>query len=129
VFRARSLMDAGIAVAGSSDRPVAPGSPLRGMQAMVQRLSASGTVHGPAERVSPAEALAAYTIAAARAARAEQHRGSIAPRQAADLVLLADDPLTVPDEKIGAIEVLGTIAGGRVSHDPAGLLAEVRERL
>lgn len=44
-------------------------------------------------------------------------------------MLLADDPLTVPDEKIGAIEVLGTIAGGRVSHDPAGLLAEVRERL
>ncbi len=123
VFRARTLLDAGIAVAASSDRPVAPGSPLRGMQAMVQRLSGSGIVYGPAERVSPGEALAAYTTGAARAARAEQRRGRVAARQAADLVLLGDDPLTVPDEKIGAIEVLATMAGGQATFDAAGLLA------
>lgn len=123
VFRVRSLLDAGIAVAGSSDRPVAPGSPLRGMQSMVQRLSASGTVHGPDERVSPAEALAAYTVGAARAARAEEHRGVLTARQAADLVLLGDDPVTVPEEKIGSIEVLGTIVGGHASYDATGLLA------
>jgi predicted amidohydrolase YtcJ len=125
VFRVRSLLDAGVAVAGSSDRPVAPGSPLRGIQAMVQRTSASGTIHGPHERVSASQALAAYTTGAAHAARAERHRGSIAPGRAADLVLLADDPLTAPDEKIGAIGVLGTIVAGAVSYDQAGLLAEV----
>jgi predicted amidohydrolase YtcJ len=123
VFRARSLLDAGIAVAGSSDRPVAPGSPLRGMQSMVQRLSGSGTVHGPQERVSPAQALAAYTTGAARAARAERHRGTLVPRQAADLAVLGDDPVTVPDERIGSIEVLATIVGGQASFDQAGLLA------
>jgi predicted amidohydrolase YtcJ len=123
VFRVRSLIEAGIAVAGSSDRPVAPGSPLLGIQSMVQRLAKSGTVHGPQERLSPAEALAAFTIAPARAARVEQHRGTLVPRKAADLVLLADDPVTAPDERIGAIEVLGTIVGGLASYDPAGLLA------
>jgi predicted amidohydrolase YtcJ len=56
----------------------------------------SGVVHAPAERTTAADALAAYTTGAARAARAEQHRGSLAPRMAADLVLLADDPVTMP---------------------------------
>ena len=124
VFRVRSLLDAGVAVAGSSDRPVAPGSPLRGMQAMVQRLSAAGAVHGPQERVAPAQALAAYTMRRrGRAGRAPSrpHR----QYQAADLVLLGDDPLAVPEEKIGAIDVLGTIVGRTVSYDQAGLLAEV----
>jgi predicted amidohydrolase YtcJ len=125
VFRARSLIEAGVAVAGSSDRPVAPGSPLLGIQSMVQRQAPSGTVHGPQERVSPAEALAAFTVAAARAGRAEQHRGTLVPQKAADLVLLADDPVTAPDEKIGSIEVLGTIAAGRASYDPAGLLSDL----
>lgn len=123
VFRAQSLLDAGIAIAASSDRPVVPGSPLRGMQAMVQRISASGTVHGPGERVSAAAALAAYTSGAARAARAEEHRGTLAPRMAADLVLLADDPVTAPAGRIGGIAVLATVVDGQVSHDLAGLLA------
>jgi predicted amidohydrolase YtcJ len=56
----------------------------------------SGVVRAPAERTTAADALAAYTTGAARAARAEQHRGSLAPRMAADLVLLADDPVTMP---------------------------------
>jgi predicted amidohydrolase YtcJ len=123
VFRAQSLLDAGIAVAASSDRPVAPGSPLRGMQAMVQRVSASGTVHGPAERVTAAAALAAYTRGAARAARAEEHRGVLAPRMAADLVLLAEDPVTVAADHVASIAVLATVVDGQVSHDMAGLLA------
>jgi predicted amidohydrolase YtcJ len=123
VFRAQSLLDAGIAVAASSDRPVAPGSPLRGMQAMVERVSASGTVHGPAERVTAAAALAAYTSGSARAARAEEHRGVLAPRMAADLVLLAEDPVTVAADHLARITVLATVVDGQVSHDMAGLLA------
>lgn len=123
VFRAQSLLDAGIPVAASSDRPVADGSPLRGMQAMVQRATAGGTVHGPQERVTATAALAAYTSGAARAARAEEHRGTLAPRMAADLVLVAEDPLTVPADRIGGIAVLATVVDGQVSHDMAGLLA------
>ncbi len=124
VFRIRSLLEAGIPVAGSSDRPVAPGSPLRGMQAMVQRLAAGGAVHGQDERVDAADALAAYTLGAARAGRAELHRGTLSPRLAADLVLLDDDPVTVAPERMADIGVLGTIAGGGVSFDGGGLLAD-----
>ena len=42
---------------------------------------------------------------------------------AADLVLLADDPVTVPADRIGGIAVLATVVDGQVSHDLAGLLA------
>jgi hypothetical protein len=42
VFRARSLVEAGIAIAASSDRPVVPGAPLRGLQAAVTGCRAAG---------------------------------------------------------------------------------------
>ena len=90
---------------------------------MVRRISASGAVHGASERVSAVAALAACTTGAARAARAEARRGRLAPRMAADLVLLADDPVTVPADRIGGIAVLATVVDGQVSHDLAGLLA------
>ena len=44
-------------------------------------------------------------------------------RQDADLTLLADDPVTAPHDKIGSIEVLGTITGGYPIFDKTGMLA------
>jgi predicted amidohydrolase YtcJ len=117
VFRVRSLLEAGVAVAASSDRPVIPGAPLRGLQAMVQRLQASGIVHSPDERVDAATALGAYTRAGACASGTEHVRGSIAPRKAADLVLLDDDPVTVAPDAIASINVLATMAGGLLTYD------------
>jgi predicted amidohydrolase YtcJ len=121
VFRIRSLLAAGLAVAGSSDRPVAPGSPLRGMQAMVDRVTAAGAVHSPDERITTAEALAAYTTGGAWAARADSRRGRLAARMDADLVVLSGDPVTAAPDQIGSIDVLATITGGQVSHDQAGM--------
>ena len=67
-YRAASFLTAGVTLAGSSDRPVADGNVLRGMQAFVDRRTASGAVFGnPDERLSPVQALAAYTTGAAAA--------------------------------------------------------------
>ena len=53
-YRAASFLAAGVTLAGSSDRPVADGNVLRGMQAFVDRRTASGAVFGnPDERLSP----------------------------------------------------------------------------
>jgi len=123
-FRMRSLLAAGIPLVGSSDRPVAAGSPLRGIQEMVERTTADGVVFGANERLTPAEALASYTAAGARAAHCEERWGTLSPRLLADLVVLSDDPTTVPVERIGSIEVLATVVGGRAAHDPARLFAE-----
>jgi predicted amidohydrolase YtcJ len=51
LYRHASFLRAGLRVPGSSDRPVASGAPLPGMQSMVERLSSTGAVIGPEERV------------------------------------------------------------------------------
>lgn len=120
-LRTKSLLDAGIRVAGSSDRPVTRSSPLQGIQAMVQRLTESGSPFTLSERVPAEVALGAFTQGAAYAAGAETFRGTLAPRFDADLVFLDDDPVQVDASKIGHINVLATMVGGHVVHDPAGL--------
>jgi len=120
-FRTRSLIDAGVPVVGSSDRPVAAGPPLRGIQQMVQRRTAAGRVFGPDESLTAAEALACYTVGGARAAHTEAELGMLAGRQLADLVVLDDDPTAVPSDRIADIRVVATMIGGRPVHDPDSL--------
>lgn len=119
LYRHASFLRAGLRVPGSSDRPVAAGAPLLGMQAMVQRLSANGVVIGPDERVDALTALRAYTVDTAWIAGEEQHLGSLTPGKLADLVLLGDDITTVPADRIGGIDVLATFVGGRAVHGAA----------
>lgn len=121
-FRLRSLLEAGVVVAGSSDRPVAPGPPLAGMQAMVERVTESGAPFGPHERVDARTALRAYTTGGAVAAGRAHRSGALRPGFDADLVVLAEDPTTVPTELIAAVQVLATLVAGSAVHDPHGLL-------
>lgn len=124
-FRMRSLIAAGVPVVGSSDRPVAAGSPLKGMQAMVERRTAAGEVFGPDECLTAAEALEFYTVGGARAANIDHRVGRIASRQLADLVVLGDDPTDVDPARIAGITVEATIVGGAPAHDPSALFAEL----
>ena len=64
--RARSLLDAGLPVAFSSDRPVAPGAPLRGIQAFIERITEDGFPYGPDERLTAAQAVRAATEGSSR---------------------------------------------------------------
>jgi len=96
-FPLRSLLDAGVHVAGSSDAPVATFDPLDAMRAAVWRQTASGHVLGPDERIEPSQALALYTREAARACGVLGARGTLAPGKRADLVVLSCDPLATPN--------------------------------
>jgi predicted amidohydrolase YtcJ len=122
LYRHASFLRAGLRVPGSSDRPVAAGAPLLGMQSMVQRLSSSGAVIGPDERVDAVTALRAYTLDAAWIAGEEHERGSLTPGKLADFVLLSadiSDPRAVPAGEIGSTAVLATFVGGRCTHGAA----------
>ncbi|MEU5690373.1 amidohydrolase [Actinosynnema sp. NPDC020468] len=121
LYRGRSLVDRGVVLAGSSDRPVADGSPLRGIQFLVERKSASGRSIGPDEALTVDQAIAAYTSGAAYACGVEADLGAITEGRLADFTVLADDPRTVPVSGIGDIEVLATIVDGTFAHDPTGL--------
>jgi predicted amidohydrolase YtcJ len=60
----RTLLDAGMPLAGSSDAPIAPFSPLLGMRAAITRRTESGYLHQPRQAITPLEALRLWTTGA-----------------------------------------------------------------
>ncbi|MGW1723521.1 amidohydrolase [Streptomyces sp. NPDC002306] len=117
LYRGRGFLEHGITLVGSSDRPVTDGSPLRAVQFMVERTSASGQVIGPDEGITVDAALRAYTVAGAFACHWEDNVGSLTPGKRADLVVLGDDPRSVETSRIGDIEVVATYVDGRRTDD------------
>jgi hypothetical protein len=100
--------------AASSDSPVAPNNPLVGIYAAVARKTESGDELVAEERISPLEALAMYTRAAAYASFEEKEKGSVAVGKLADFALLSADPTGVPPEEITRIQVEMTIVDGMI---------------
>jgi hypothetical protein len=118
LYRHRSLIEAGMTLPGSSDRPVVLGTPLLGIHDMVNRRTGSGAPYNPAEAVTAQQALRAYTYGSAYASHQEHVKGSITPGKLADLVVLSEDPTAIAPDRIAAVDVLATFAGGRcVFHD------------
>jgi len=120
-YRGRSLLDAGIELPGSSDRPVVDGAPLLGIHDMVNRQTDSGQEFAPQEALTAEQALRAYTYGSAYAAFLEPHMGSVAPGKVADFAVLSQDPTAVEPGQIRDIEVLATIIDGTAAFDPTDL--------
>jgi predicted amidohydrolase YtcJ len=114
LYRIKSFLDAGLTVAGSSDSPIAPASPLLGIYAAVTRKAETGQELLPEEAVTAEQALAMYTTNAAYASFEEDIKGAIAPGRLADMVILSADPLKTPPELIKDIKVEMTIIDGKV---------------
>ena len=117
LYRQRSLLEAGMVLPGSSDRPVVTGAPLLGIADMVNRRTASGVPFNPGEAITAQQALYAYTRGSAYASRREHVKGSIAPGLLADLVVLSEDPTAVGPERIANVVVLATIVDGHPRYD------------
>lgn len=117
LYRQRSLLDAGLVLPGSSDRPVASGAPLLGIGDMVNRRTASGAPFNAAEAITAEEALRAYTWGSAYASRQEHLKGSIALGKLADFAVLSEDPTAVAADRIAGLEVLATIIDGDLRYD------------
>ena len=115
-YPAKRLLEAGMILPGSSDRPVADGEPLKVIQAFVQRKTENGEEFGPAEIITVDDALYAYTAGSAAATGWAGRKGQIAPGQLADLVVLADDPREVDPDTISEIKILATMVGGEFVH-------------
>jgi predicted amidohydrolase YtcJ len=122
-YRLRSLLEAGLVVPGSSDRPVVDGRPLLGIHDMVNRRTESGETFSLDERLTAYEGLRAYTWGSAYASNQEVERGSLRPGHLADLAVLSDDPTAIDPARIADVAVVATVIGGRVAHDPTGIVA------
>lgn len=114
-YPARRLLDAGMTLPGSSDRPVAHGAPLSVIQAFAQRLTEAGTPYGPDDRISVAEALRAYTVGSAAATGWAGTKGVLAAGYLADLVVLGANPLKTDLSHLADIPILATMVGGSVA--------------
>jgi predicted amidohydrolase YtcJ len=112
----QKLMKSGAVVINGTDAPVEDVDPIANFYATVTRRLPDGTVFFPDQRMTRMEALRSYTIDGAYAAFEEESRGSLKPGKYADMVVLSQDILTVPEEQIRQAQVRYTIVGGRVRY-------------
>jgi len=128
----RSLVAAGVPVAFGSDVPVETMDPIFGIHAAVNRQDQDDQPAGgwyPTERITARQALAAYTVGAARAGGrdalagpgapgpvASKRMGRLLPGMAADITLLSEDVLRVPPRHIKDVRVVATVFDGRVVY-------------
>ncbi|WP_162958841.1 amidohydrolase [Nocardia yunnanensis] len=102
----RTLIDAGVILAGSSDYPSADYRVLPAVQAAVTRTVAGGEQYAPQEAITTEQALRAYTMGSATALAVADTVGSITVGKQADLVILDTNPLGVDPSDIASIQVL-----------------------
>ncbi len=118
VYPLRSMLDAGLTVALSSDAPVvADDNPLTGMEAAIQRTDVEGCAILPGEAITAAEALYSYTMGGAISSGDEAHQGSITRGSRADLAVLSGDPLAVEAMDLQMLRVDLTVLDGEIVYE------------
>jgi predicted amidohydrolase YtcJ len=104
---------AGVSFSYHSDMPMAPADPLFLMWCGVNRITTSGRVAAPNQKISRENALKAVTLDAAYSLKLEDQLGSITPGKLANFTILGDNPITCDPLKIRDIPVWGTVVEGK----------------
>ena len=91
-----------------------PSNPLYLAWCGANRITHSGRVAGPEQRIPIEAALRAITIEAAYSWRKENEIGSIAPGKIANFTILEKDPYSVDPTKLKDIPIWGTVFEGRL---------------
>ncbi len=113
VYPFRSIIDAGIVLAGASDSPVESAKVLKALQVCVTR---NGFI--PEQAITITEALKMFTLNAAYALGQEKIKGSLEEGKLADFVILERNPKSVPPNRIADIKILATYHRGRRIYSP-----------
>ena len=116
----RTWIERGLHPSASTDCPVVEIDPRPNLHAMVTRRTDRGTELGPEHRLSPEEALHAYTYESAYGAHEEGLKGQLLPGQLGDVAVWDRDLLAIePDELLEAAVDL-TVLGGAVAYRREG---------
>ena len=112
------MLKAGIPVgAGTDATRVASYNPWVSLNWLVTGKTVGGTrLYPPANRLDREEALRLWTTANTWFSNEQGKKGQIAVGQLADLAVLADDYMTVPEEEIPHLSSVLTLLGGKVVH-------------
>ncbi len=115
----RTLIDKGVRLALGTDWTVAPLNPMLTLYAATTRATLDGKhPEGwvPEQKISIVEAVRAYTSGSAFAEFQDAVKGTIVRGKVADLVILSDDVFSIPAARLKDVQVLTTVAGGKVVH-------------
>lgn len=110
----KTALEKGLIFTSHHDAPVTFPNSLRVLDATVNRVSRSGQIIGPDERVSPYIGLKSLTDWAAYQHFEEDRKGTLEKGKVADLVILDQNPLKIDPMNIHKIKVLETIKEGKV---------------
>ena len=114
MVRSASVLRRGIPLSFHSDLPMCPADPMLMASYAVNRVTHSGRVAGPEQRIALHDALRAVTIEAAHSWRREDELGSIEVGKIANLTVLDEDPYSVDSRNIGHIAIRTTMYEGRI---------------
>ncbi len=96
----RRLIDSGALVINGTDAPVEDIDPLANFYSSVTRKPAGWPPFYPEQSMTRIEALRAYTIDAAKSVFEDDLKGSLSVGKLADITVLSQDILTVPNEAL-----------------------------
>lgn len=113
MFPHRTLLDAGVTVAGSSDYPCGPYEPMLGLMSCVQRRGSDGAPVGLSQRIGMDEAIGLYTAGSAEASGEGHRKGRLLPGMLADFAVFEEDLEQIDSETLAGTWVGGECVWGR----------------
>jgi hypothetical protein len=109
----RDVIDAGLTITSHHDAPVTFPNSMRVLDATVNRVTRTGKVLGPDQRITPFEALKSLTIWAAIQYFEENSKGTLTKGKVADFVILDKNPVKINPLDIHDIKVVESIKEGK----------------
>ena len=116
-----------IPVSLHSDFAMAPAEPLLLAWVAANRITASGKVMKPEQRISVYEAMKGITITAARTFEMEDTIGSIMEGKEATFTILEQNPFKIDPVKLKDIPVSGIVYRGKMKLKPGGMPGSDRD--
>ena len=109
----RSTLDRKMPFTVHNDAPVVPPDMIRLLWSTTNRMTRSGKVLGEEQKISTYSALEAMTINAAYQHFEDGIKGTIEVGKLADLVVLSEDPLSMPADELLELKVMATYSHGK----------------
>jgi len=109
----RSTLDRKMPFTVHNDAPVVPPDMIRLLWSTTNRITRSGKILGPEQKISTYSALEAMTINAAYQHFEDSIKGTIEVGKLADLVVLSEDPLSMPADELLKLKVMATYSHGK----------------
>ncbi len=111
-----SLLENSTIICNGTDSPVENIDPISNYYSSVTRITKDGNSFFPEQKLSRLDALKTLTINGAYAAFEENIKGSLEIGKLADITILSQNLLTIPDDEILNTKVVYTIVGGKIKY-------------